>query len=607
MTNKLGEVRRSAVIMNYGPGAVIDFRLPRSGAATSVISGGLEAWEERAATRGVAGAQTIHEPRLQRKLAVHGFRLPPVAPEDRTDSDVLLGVLFPQWLVCSSCNALKPMNKWAADPGNPARYCGACSATLAGGRKIYVVPVRFVTACENGHIDEFPWHFWVGHRPDCKNRTRLKLESEGAGLAGLMLRCHKCTASKSLENIFKQGALSGLTCRGRRPWIPGGDQECPLSPVVMQRGASNLYFPQIASAIDIPPWSDNVQKALGTFWSYITNIPDASQRRQFLKTVWTGLGLLDRTEDEVSVAIEQRLQLLSEPERLNIRWDEFRQLTSSNARGVVDEDFDCRAEEVSHRLHTLVSHLVRVVRLREVRALTGFTRISPVPGRASREGGAEVQLATLSKRSFVWVPAIEVRGEGIFLSLSDSDVSEWAAQPEVTARMQPIIPLLSEARTLFEDDKIAPSAQLTARFVLAHTLAHALIRQLALQSGYSSASLRERLFVGDAPEPSTGLMIYTASPDADGTLGGLQRLGKIQRFEPIFRQALESMRWCSSDPLCVEGVTAATEPTNLAACHSCVLASETSCEEYNLFLDRALLVGTPQNASVGYFSALLEY
>jgi hypothetical protein len=173
----------------------------------------------------------------------------------------------------------------------------------------------------------------------------------------------------------------------------------------------------------------------------------------------------------------------------------------------------------------------------------------------------------------------------------------------VIGRVAPIVDLLSDSRSISDEDKAAPNSELTAKFLLVHTLAHVLMRQLSLQSGYSSASLRERLYVGENPEPYCGLLIYTASPDADGTLGGLQRQGESARFGPILSQAIKGVEWCSSDPLCIEGVTSATQPSNLAACHSCVLASETSCEEFNEFLDRALLVGLPDDPGVGFFSS----
>ena len=103
-----------------------------------------------------------------------------------------------------------------------------------------------------------------------------------------------------------------------------------------------------------------------------------------------------------------------------------------------------------------------------------------------------------------------------------------------------------------------------------------------------------------------GLLIFTSSPDADGTLGGLARQAEPHNLVPVFEDCLASLAWCSSDPLCSGGVHASTEPSNGAACHACMLASETSCEQFNSCLDRATLVGTPESPELGYFQDYLR-
>jgi hypothetical protein len=125
---------------------------------------------------------------------------------------------------------------------------------------------------------------------------------------------------------------------------------------------------------------------------------------------------------------------------------------------------------------------------------------------------------------------------------------------------------------------------------------------LSISCGYSGASLRERLYVGSSQWDMAGILIFTSSPDADGTLGGLVRQGESRRLVAVFEECLASMNWCSSDPLCIEGVQSLSTPSNGAACHACMLAPETSCEEFNSFLDRAMIVGTPSIPEIGYFS-----
>ena len=605
--NELGKLRRSSVIMNYGPGAIVDFRSGSTGAPVSVVSAGLEQWDDRTYHKGITHPQTIFEPRLQKKLGIDGFRMPPVFPDDEDKPESLLGVRFPNWLQCPSCNVIADTRSgyWASEPGDPARYCSRCSAGKPGGQRNYVVPVRFVTACQNGHLDDFPWHYWVHHRSNCDNRRELLLESKGAGLAGLIVSCPKCRAERNLEKIFRKKALVELTCRGRRPWLQGDNDKCNLKPLTLQRGASNLYFPQIVSALDIPPWSDMVQKMLGQFWASVESAASENDRAAFLKFIWPQLSISDMAVEELIQTVEHRIRIINEPERENLRWDEYQQLGAEVGTTSTDKEFEIRNSEVPDSLTRYISKLVRVVRLREVRALTSFTRIQPPSKREEEDNNPPIKLAPLAVNRHNWLPAIEVRGEGIYIEFNQQTVKNWESIREVSERGHKIVDLLPDSMSMNLREGLQITDSLAARFLMVHTLAHILMKQLSLECGYSSASLRERLFIGPAPEDMCGLLIYTSTSDSDGTLGGLQRQGKPERFEELFIQAIRGSEWCSSDPLCIEGVSAATEATNLAACHSCVLAPETSCEEFNRFLDRGLITGTPYEQSIGFFRDLL--
>ena len=244
--------------------------------------------------------------------------------------------------------------------------------------------------------------------------------------------------------------------------------------------------------------------------------------------------------------------------------------------------------------------MTRATRLREVRALRGFTRVFPPAA------GDDERIAKISLNRPPWLPAVENRGEGIFIQLRLDRVRTWENSQAVVDRAAAIRKAYEQAWR----DRGRPGAPpklVTPRLLLIHSLAHALIRQLSLSCGYSSASLRERLYVDVGSSwDMAGLLIFTSSPDADGTLGGLARQGESTNIVRVFEDALSSMTWCSSDPLCIEGVHARTEPANGAACHACLLAAETSCEEFNAFLDRSLLVGTPGQPELGFFQDFLR-
>lgn len=601
----VGKVRRSHVASTFGPGAVVDMRAPGSGAPISGVVAGLEEWD-RAAPAGQNGLlhpQQTSEPRLQRRLGVHGFRLPPVREDsDPTLNDILPLVRFPQWLVCPrpGCERLARADEFAHDPGRPERRCAACSGPTPDTR-VYAVPVRFVVACENGHLDEFPWQAWIGCR--CQ-RPRLHLRTDGAGLAGKRVCCvvAGCTsAPRSLEGAFGKDALRsrGISCRGHRPWLPAvPDAGCQATARVVQRGASSVYYSSVESALDIPPFSTDLGEVFGVYASDLAEVDPAE---------WETFIRLNRLEEKTGKPREVLLILLAEWfKALNadtadapLEWAEYLQLVASERETVDGGQYQTRPEPVPPELQDHLGAVVLARRLREVRALAAFTRILP-PTRAFRAPASRV--GRLSLQTLDWLPAVELRGEGIFMRLSARALSEWETRPAVMERAR----VLASRRTFPDTDPREEQRKTSPRFLLLHSFAHAMMRQLSLNCGYSSAALRERLYVDAEPRDMAGVLIHTGSTDSEGTLGGLVRQGQQARLESTVRGLLAAMAWCSSDPLCITGAVTLSSPDNLSACHACLLAPETSCQHFNLLLDRAMLVGTPEAPEIGFFGQLLH-
>lgn len=609
MRNELGDVRRSQVITTHGPGSIIDFRAGGyGGAGVSVVAAGIDEWDRWAPPPGLGHPQSVYEPRLQKQLEVEGFRLPPVAPQVAPGvyakkAGKLVGVRFPRWLQCPQCHILRQPRSWGEDPGDPALYCGECSEKAGGRNRIHVVPVRFIVICERGHLDEFPWDWWVKHEEKCPqppNRPRRELKLEGsttAGLAGLILTCLGCGASRAMEGCFNPDALPGQ-CQGRRPWLGiDADETCDVQPRVVQRGASNIYFSVVESALDIPPWSDELQKKIGVRWAMLEKAADAANRRLLIQALRLP-EITGRDESELVSTIEDRVARLQSPNR-NLRWEEYQQFIQHKQPFGGNTEFEIRPSPAPPELAGWLESVVRATRLREVRALLGFTRVFPPTL------GDDARVAKISLNRQNWLPAVENRGEGIFIQLQPARLRLWERKDAVRARTAEIKKVYERA---WQDRGCPgmPPRAVTARLLLIHSLAHALIRQLSLSCGYGSASLRERLYIDDANEwEMGGLLVFTSSPDADGTLGGLARQGESRNVVRVFEDALAAMTWCSSDPLCIEGVHSMSDPVNGAACHACLLASETSCEDFNSFLDRAFLVGTPTAPELGYFSDYL--
>jgi hypothetical protein len=246
------------------------------------------------------------------------------------------------------------------------------------------------------------------------------------------------------------------------------------------------------------------------------------------------------------------------------------------------------------------SRLMLIHKLRETRALAGFTRVV-----AETDDNLDRLKALIWKtppsNENAWLPAYLVFGEGIFLELDEERLQQWESNAAVIER----ITSLAERDQRLRSIKGLPSRLVLPRYVLLHTLAHLLMNRLTFECGYSSASLRERLFASANPvSPMAGVLIYTAAGDTEGTMGGLVRMGKSGYLEPVIQRALEAAAWCSADPVCMEmGSSGGQGPDscNLAACHNCALVPETACERFNRYLDRAMVIGTISEPSTGYF------
>ena len=599
--NELGTIRRSQIISTYGPGSIVDFRA--GGGAVSGVSTGLDQWDERTRQPGLANPQTIFEPRLQETLRVDGFRLPPVAPEiapgrPAPSADLLISKRFPEWLQCPNCKFMRPCGQWAADPGNPALYCAQCSPARGRAGRIHVVPARFLVACSNGHLDEFPWHRWVGHSDGCSRQRGLKLEGgESAGLSNYILSCQECQARRPMEGCFSQSVLA-LPCSGRRPWLAAGRDNCGERMRTLQRGASNLYFSVVASALSIPPWTDAVQQELATRWQDLRGF-DPDERRQYVRLVKLH-ERLNMTEDALVEEINRRISEVESSTEDDIRWQEYCSFARPDRPFGRGTEFEIFPEEVPGDFAGRIDKVVRTTRLREVRALVGFTRITPPAGLQDE------RVAAISVQPKNWLPAIENRGEGVFLRLANEPLEAWESQPEIQRRAAAVNEAFRAVWRQRYGDNEEPPRQIDARLILLHSFAHALIKELSLECGYSSTSLRERLYSNAGQRDMAGVLIYTATPDADGTLGGLARQGKPEKLSRTVVNAVRNLAWCSSDPLCIDGAHSLSEPLNGSACHSCLLVSETSCEEFNCLLDRTFLVGSLNDRRLGFFARFLQ-
>ena len=261
---------------------------------------------------------------------------------------------------------------------------------------------------------------------------------------------------------------------------------------------------------------------------------------------------------------------------------------------VVFRDRSGRVADYGPSLAGVVEAIGLVRKLRETRVLVGFSRLLPV------EDPTSPTLLPMSQDvGLNWRPASVVYGEGIFIVFREDILNGWAANSDVINRISSLARRYNERRS----ERGMRGLEITPKYVLLHTIAHALITQLSFECGYGSSALRERIYcdVTDHELPMQGVLIYTASGDSEGTLGGLVRQGEPDRLRAVFERTISKFQWCSSDPICIESSGQGTHNANLAACHGCILLPETSCETGNRLLDRGLLVGTPATLNIRFF------
>ena len=606
--SEVGELRPSQVLLTFGIGSLVD--LPN----LSMLVMGLEDWP-------ISHSTEIGEERLlesvQKMLGAQVARLltPPRAPDsfggntNWFDEAHQIGVPvapFPRWMVCSRCRLLAPLSsglfeaKVQAYRPDKARYVHNCTTQ---GSAPTVVPARFLVACENGHLDDFPWLDFV-HRGPTKCTGPLYMYELGATgeASDVQVECKKCNVSRRMAEAFGRDNRSNMPqCRGRRPHLrdidPNGCDEAHVAPIL--QGASNGWFPVVVTALSVPQATDKLAQLIDDNITVFEGMDGMSNlayaRRQGLlkefskysdAEIWEGI----EKKRSGTGKTETKPTDLKTPE-----WEVFSNPTSAQA----SRDFRLKAVEPPDGYTQFFDKIVLAEKLREVRALIGFTRITSPRDFDSPFDLPPERRARLSRKEPTWVPASETRGEGIFFQFSEKAMQEWLKRTKTHNDE-----FFKAHRQWREPKGLDPNAGFPGlRYVLLHTFAHAVIRQLSIECGYTTASIAERIYSrSDAEgEPMAGVLIYTAAPDSEGTLGGLCALGDPKKLGRHIDQALDTVRLCASDPLCAEHRAINDGSLHAAACHACSFLPETSCERGNKYLDRAVLVKTVEETKFAFF------
>ncbi|RKG85142.1 DUF1998 domain-containing protein [Corallococcus sp. CA049B] len=592
-----GRIRQSQVVSTFGPGSMLDL------VDDAVLVGGLDFWRLK------GSGEVVNEPRLleiveplflQNKWPLSKeapFRKPPAADEREASEGCGIQVYeFPRWFVCQNprCRAMVKAN--SLERVNQT-YRHRCPGVESKPERC--VPVRFVAACRRGHLADIDWPWWMHEHAPC-DAPQLKLEEGVSGdFNDIHVSCTTCGKRRRLVDMTVKDQQH--RCGGERPWLGlEAKERCEEKQRLLIRTASNGYFAQTTSAITIPE-PESLRRKVKSVWNVLqVATPEALPVFRDIPAVKEALG--NATNEEVLKAITEERE--SKPEVVpEIRTAEWLQFLSQPEEkpGEMPKDrselFWARRIARPKGLPSQVERVVLARRLREVQAQVGFTRLEPLTKDLQGRYDLEVELAPLSLHRD-WVPVTEMQGEGVLLVLSEEQVHEWERSEPVLRRTQ----VLFKAWERWQKHSKSKLPFPGVRLYLLHSLAHLLMTEVALECGYPASSIRERLYCAphDAAVPMAGILLMTGTTGTEGTLGGLVEEGR--RLGRHVSRAWDAARLCSNDPVCAHHDPVGRDDRNLegAACHSCLFVPECSCERFNQYLDRVLVVPTLGHEDVAF-------
>ncbi len=609
------KMRKSQMIAGFGVGAIVEID------NQSLIAKDISTWHSDITTNKKYRVDSI--PRLEKLLGIKYIISPPNAPSELWQhASTKLSIpyhRFPKWLECRQCNSLRKYtsNMYTQDFRDVICHgCGKNSSNLT--------PVRFIFAPEDGSLDDIDWSYVLhaGTGSQCTSEKIIKqsIQGKGGGLSSLEISCSDCSVKKNMNQI--KNDLRFQASRGVMPWEQGAakpkDKNMQSThQSFVQRGATSLYQPQVVSALDLIGSNYEQNQDISRVDKYLDGNPLIDKLKDSLDSL-RGVEMLS-DEIEKALYIRSKEELMEDaPDGIDdISIEEIKKyitqereedempvvdLAEVNDESLKKEEFKLLSEDGHNifknydgekyflsdtKINPFIESVTRIKKLREVRVLKGYTR----------HFYPKFHSVNSSDRRLPFLPGYEVFGEGIFLQFNLSSIEKWEQSniDEINSR------IIDMQQRQQKDATSLPFP--SARFILAHTFSHLLIKQLCFESGYSAASIKERLYVDDTKE-MCGVLIYTADADSEGSLGGLVRMSEEKRLSHSIKSMLEAASWCSSDPTCIEIGSPGTRGLNKAACHACSLISETSCSYMNALLDRGILIGSQKEKLKGFFDGI---
>jgi len=640
----ISDLRRSQIVIPFGPGGVYDYK------DFSAMTMDVDEWSYQDIN---CDAHQIKNARfikyINKKLRFYeGFsskriyRLmhPPIVYDSNmsTETRAQMGDVavkkFPIWGLCSRCNALskfdpyKISNNKCSNNGVEPRRAGKLTPCGQLGPKVRgkIEPVRFIGYCGKGHIEDFPWikmmHRKCSSDCDMHNRSHntnqpslyLSDNSLGNGFNSLMLQCGECKNSTSLSGVDKKSRINEFIdeygmkifqCSGKKPWSRENDRECENMLEIQPRAASKIYSPVQCSSIFVPELD-----AVTDDFILNTDVQKWIEDNKLTSEIQGHLEAMPSFGDKYELSIQRMLDMIQEERDIisreieaddgedgeeeddnNFLYLEYETLCKKQ---VDDEKFISKSipnSKFSTRINKKFEGLTQVKKLYSAVALLGFNRMS--------SDFSDKKLAFNAARTNVnFLPGYEVIGEGIFINFGFEKIQEWRInnsdfkEKEAQLRMN--------ASNSFYNSYT--DSHFNYGHVMMHTFSHLLMNQLSIECGYSLTEIKERIYFCEENKMA-GILIYTASSDSAGSLGGLVRMIKPNYFESLVANAITNSQVCSNDPICGESNGQGASSLCLASCHACGMIPDLACSSSpsNVFLDRNALIGNKAGAK-GYFS-----
>lgn len=572
----VGDIRKTQMITTFGVGSIVDFK------GDTVIIASTDDWDYNPNDIEEVESRKIFNENLSVITEAEYFLMPRTTQSTNSFSNGknIASYVFPEKLHCSRCGNIYDFRELDI---KDRHRCPKCRNNLNAS--------RFIIVCPRGHMDDFPYDWWVHNGKLCPSGVkspRIKMINiyNRTDIDSLRLECTECKATRRMAQVFSENALSEFQCTCKHPHFKDpyarAQYGCHDKMRARLRSASGVYFPITKSALLIPPWSKKVVNCIQKNYGILKAVEEGKivyAIRQVIHDKNISDDEIMRSWNAVKISMEQKRKR----SELSVYEDEYAIL--SKYENTNEDNFSSYTSTIPEKYRPFFEQLAVVDRLTVTQAFTGFTRIT-------RNEANSVAISQFPKP---WLPAVELIGEGIFIRFNKDKVTQWRNANSSRYRRM---------KKAMKDSKFNLET-FSETYVMLHTFAHLFIREISNICGYSAASIREKIYseISDKDEVKMcGVLIFVSSSDSDCSLGGLISVADNEDvFEKIMDSMLDRASWCSGDPLCISSMKQGYKNLNYSACHDCTLLPETSCERFNCFLDRASIVGLPDNPNLGFF------